>query len=261
MRRTYVIGATAVVLLLAAIGIANTTRVQNLYERISFAIHPTAEKAFLYGGRHFTSLDSAYNIDTAEYYYQQAAALDTNTPYLFHELARIAFLRGKFPEALALINIQISKFGDTAINSYYVRALIEGYMEQYAAAEADYSHFLQARPNNWAAINDYAWVLLKAGKSSEAQKELERALSMFPGNAWLLNSYAIALYESGDTTAAYPRAAEAVVAARMVTREDWLTAYPGNDPGIADEGIAALKIATEENIHRIEAALHSGAVQ
>jgi hypothetical protein len=43
-----------------------------------------------------------------------------------------------------------------------------------------------------------------------------------------------------------------------VTRVNRLQAYPGNDPLIASQGLAAFKKAVEENIHTIERALENG---
>jgi tetratricopeptide (TPR) repeat protein len=247
--------------MLLSLGLLYRANIVNVYEDVSFALKPSAEKAFDYGQRHFTARAHAYDIDKAEYFYQQAAALDIDTPYLFHELARIAFLRGDFSRALALINIQIEKFGDAAPNSYYVRGLIEGYVGDYAAARTDYAYFLQKDPNNWAAMNDYAWILLKASDPEEALRVTARGTSIYPQNPWLLNSLAIAQYELGSLEDAHMTAQRAVMAAQAVTKEQWLTAYPGNDPESAGEGILALQRSALENMHRIEVALASNAVQ
>jgi tetratricopeptide (TPR) repeat protein len=260
VQRQYTIGAI-VVLFVGTLLVANRTSISDFYEEVSFSIHPTAQKAFIYGERHLTARDDAYDLDKAEYYYLRSVALDTDIPYLFHELARIAFLRGKFSQALALINIQIEKFGDTAPNSFYVRGLIEGYMGDYTAARSDYAYFLQKDPNNWAAINYYAWILLKTHDPEEALRVTARGTSLYPENPWLLNSLAIAQYELGSLADAYATAQRAIVASQAVTEKQWLTAYPGNDPGSAKEGIAALQRSALENMHSIEVALTSSTVQ
>lgn len=223
---------------------------------------PSGERAFAYADQHFSSLSPEdYDIERAYRLFKKAGELDPTLPYLFHELARIEFLKGNLPQALALINVQIAMHGEKTPNSYYVRGLIEGYKGEYDAAVVDYAQYLKVDPNNWAAANDYVWVLLKSGRAEEARSAAEKALRIAPDNAWLLNSYAIALYETGEIHAAYTQAVKAVVAARRVTHEEWLTAYPGNDPRVADEGIATLQKATEENIHRLEVELGITKVQ
>src|SRR3989338_11403309 len=96
---------------------------------------------------------------------------------------------------MALINMQIAQMGDNAPNSYYIRALVEGYKGEYAASAKYYEYFLKFHPTNWAAVNDYAWVLLKAGRAKEAAETTARALEWFPDNPWLLNTNATALFE------------------------------------------------------------------
>src|SRR3989344_1960947 len=145
------------------------------YENITFRFEPTAERAFEYGERHFNAKDpQMYDIDRAERYFDQAAAKDPSIPYLYHELARISFLRGNYDQALARINFHIRLHPDTAPNAYYVRGLINGFKGDYTAAEKDFEHFLKTNPDSWAGINDYAWVLLKNDKPRERPESRRR---------------------------------------------------------------------------------------
>jgi len=235
---------------------------QNIEENIVFALHPSASLAFQYGERHFNGQEpSEYDLARAEYFFEQAAARNPNTPYLFHELARIAFLEGDLTRALVLINIQIALHGDSEPNSYYVRGLIEGYMSDYADSAVDYKYFLQFDPEDWAAMNDYAWVLLKANEAQQALSVTQHGVALFPKNPWLLNSYTIALYETGDLLGASKNAVLALAATREVTQAEWLHAYPGNDPQIAAEGVAALQKAAEDNMHMVGLAVATSTVQ
>ncbi|HUO50669.1 MAG TPA: hypothetical protein VMU25_03875 [Candidatus Paceibacterota bacterium] len=233
------------------------------YEVASSVFAPNAERDFAYGERHLnaSSNPQAYNLDLAEYFFWQAQKLDPMIPYLYHEIARVDFLRGNFTKALDEINLQIENQGDNTPNSYYVRGLIEGYMGDYTDAARDYAHFLQFDPYNWAGLNDYAWVLLKAGRSADAAAATSKGLSRFPNNPWLLNSNVIALYEIGDIKDARTQAQKAVAAVASVTTADWLHSYPGNDPAIAQEGIASLKEAATNNMHMVDAATTSHGVQ
>ena len=234
----------------------------DLAEDISFARAPSGQKAFAIGERHFNGQDVFhYDIDRAARYFYTAERLDPNLRYVHHELARIAFLHGDYATAMAQIDTQIALEGDKTANSYYVRGLIEGYMGNYADAATDYEHFLKADPHNWAGINDYAWVLLKAGRFKDAAATTDAALILFPANPWLLNSSAIAHFELGDLQVAHERAQAAEDAVQKVSETDWLHSYPGNDPAIAGEGIATFRASVADNMHRIDAALASSTVQ
>jgi tetratricopeptide (TPR) repeat protein len=232
------------------------------YENVAFALNPTAARAVAYGERHFDAQDPAeYDINRAQMFFGKAAQLDPTYPYLYHELARISFLHGNYTLALSQIDLQIQMHGDSEPNSYYVRGLIEGYMGNYSAAAADYSHYIQFDPQDWAAMNDYSWVLLKENNFQQAAEVTARGLQIFPGNPWLLNSNAIALYEIGDLQQAGVQAQAAVQAGKLLTTSQWLTAYPGNDPAIAAEGITTFQDSALQNMHMIALAIASSTVQ
>jgi len=232
------------------------------HERAQFRAHPSAELAFQYGGEHFNSSKRrAYDIEAAEYFFLQAAFLNPKLPYLNHELARIAFLNGDFDTALVRINREIALYGDIEPNTYYVRGLIRGYRGDYDEAVADYERYVASDPTNWAALNDLAWVLLKAERSQEADDVSREGLSYVPDNPWLLNTNAIAKYELGDFEGAYESARKAQRAVQTLTVQEWLIAYPGNDPKVATDGMNTLKASIEQNMHSVELALASGIVQ
>jgi tetratricopeptide (TPR) repeat protein len=231
-------------------------------EDILYAVDPSAERAFQYGSRHFSSKEPAqYDIDRAEYFFNLAAVKDPTILYLYHQLARISFLRGDFTGAMTQINYQISTHGDATPNSYYIRGLIEGYMGDYENSARDYEYFLRFDPRNWAALNDYAWVLLKAERFHDAAVATARGLIDFPDNPWLLNSHAIALFELHQYEDALLYARKASAAVATLSEAEWLHAYPGNDPKIGDDGLATFKKAVADNMHTIELAIASGTVQ
>ena len=233
-----------------------------ILEDVLFTVSPSAELAFAYGERHFDAEDPvAYDINRAAYFFDQTYRLDPQYHYVNHELARIAFLRGDFAHAIAFIDAQITLEGTTTPNSYYIRGLIEGYMGKYDDAIRDYAIFVEMDPNDWAAKNDYAWVLLKAGRFADARDVTLEGLSHDPGNPWLLNSNAIALYELGDLKDALNQAETAKEMAANISEKEWLHAYPGNDPRVAATGIATFHASIDENIHRITLAFASSTVQ
>ena len=253
-------GAALLLALLNANFITGT--LTNLYEDAAWDLSPSAERAFAYGERHFNGQDkAAYDVDRAEYFFREAVKLDPSLVYVHHELARIHFLRGHFWDAMAQINTQIEEHGDDTPNSYYVRGLIEGYMGNYADSARDYEHFLKFDPRNWAGINDYAWVLLKAGRAKDAKVATDEGLKYFPDNPWLLNSSAIALYEMGKLKEADVQVKKAWTAVQKVKEPEWLRSYPGNDPAIAGQGIATFRKSVQENMHSIALAIASSTVQ
>lgn len=224
------------------------------YENVMFRVMPSAERAYTYGSKHFDAMHSdEYDLDRAEYFFDRAHALNPNLPYVQHQRARIAFLRSDFSRALRLINAELALPSEQVTpSSYYVRGLIEGYMGEYAAAAKDYETYLRSDPTNWAAANDLAWVLLKDNKPQEALAAIETVLPLWPENPWLLNSKATALFEIGRVEEARDAAALAVNAVARVTEAEWSRAYPGNDPLIAREGVAAFREAVAANMHTLD---------
>lgn len=212
---------------------------------------PSADKAYATGLSYFSGGPS-YDIDKAEYFFKQAVVLEPNYPYVHHQLARIAFLRGEFALALEEINREIEYYGDKHPNAYYVRGLIQGFAGKYGKAAADFERFIKLKPDVWAGYNDYGWTLLKSKRLHSAVKMLKTAVARFPDNAWLLNSYAIALYEVADTAGALDVAERAVRAASVLTAEEWSKANPGNDPAIGKEGLEAFQRSTQENVQSIK---------
>lgn len=222
------------------------------YERIVMRVNPSAERAYVYGIRHFDARNSEfYDVRKARYFLDLAATASSTLPYVNHQLARISFLYGDFDLALAYIDNELLHHPQLSASSHYVRGLILGYMGRYNEAASDYEKYLEHHPDNWAALNDYAWVLLKAGRAKEALEVTALGLNLFPENPWLLNSDAIARYEMGDIVGANNSIERAADTITYLSQQDWLASYPGNDPRIAEEGINTFKKSIENNMHMI----------
>lgn len=229
---------------------------ERMREEIMMAFAPSAERAFEYGTAHFDAKHADdYDLARAEALFSAAESIDPDYPYLNHQMARIAFLKGNFHTALTYIDREIQLHGSTNSNAHYVRGLIKGFMGDYEGAAQDYETYLRTDPKNWAAINDYAWVLLKDRRYKEALIALDWGLIYWPENPWLHNSRATALFELGRLEDARDAAEAASRAVADLSEADWLQAYPGNDPLIAPSGIAAFKKAVGENMHTISLAL------
>lgn len=206
-----------------------------------------AQLQFDAGTYFLNTRSSNYDLGRAEKYLKRAVRANPSFPYVHHELARVYFLNGDFDAAELHATIEIQNHGDESPRAYYVRGLVRGFQGDYEGAVFDYAQYLKFDPHNWAAINDYAWVLLKSEHFEEAIIASARGLQFFPDNAWLLSTNSVALAEQGYAGPARAQAEAAVVAAQKVTEEEWLKAYPGNDPRIASDGVAALRSATELN--------------
>ena len=230
-------------------------RLQEFYEDVTLLTHPNAQLAYTYGVRHFDGTSpQEYDIERAQRLFQTTLKYDPNFPMANHELARIAFLKGDFLRALSFMNVEFKVNPHPSPSSYYVRALIEGYMQDYSAAAADYEAYFKVAPANWAGINDYSWVLLKMNLPQAAHDALNWGLKQWPNNAWLLANDATALYELGRFKDAKAVAVKAQTEVAKLTTADWLIAYPGNDPLLAPAGLAAFKQSAQENLSKILAA-------
>jgi len=197
-----------------------------------------------------------YDLGRAQMFFRRTLELDPRYPHARHQLARIAFLKGDFSLALKYINQEIRQQGEHAsLSSYYVKGLILGYMDRFEEAAESYAVFLRTDPTNWAAQNDYAWVLLKLHRYGTALKALDTALVYWPENAWLHSNRATALFELGRLDEARRAAQYAVDFSKKVNEKDWLHAYPGNDPKIAAQGVAALQDAAQKNLKIIDDAI------
>jgi len=226
--------------------------VEKAQENIAYFFNPTAARAYDYGVRHFDALTpQEYDVERARYFFTEALKHDPKYPMANYELARIAFLQSNFPLALYIIGQEFAVNPHPTPATYYVRALIEGYMGNYTSAEKDYETYFKVTPANWAAINDYSWVLLKDDLPGGAHAALSWGLNQWPQNAWLLANDATALYELGRFSEAAAVAKKAVPSVNALTVGDWLTAYPGNDPLIAQEGLDNFKKTTQENLAKI----------
>jgi tetratricopeptide (TPR) repeat protein len=248
------IAAATVALVLAAMLFVyrQHTLVERAQEDVAYFFNPTPERAFEYGLKHFdATVPQEYDIVRAQYFFSEALKKSSDFPLAHYELARIAFLQSEFPLALDLVDQEFTSNPKPPPYVYYVRALIEGYMTDYADAEKDYETYFKITPANWAGINDYSWVLLKDDLPEGAHAALSWGLKQWPNNAWLLSNDATALYELGRYSEAAAMAKKAVPAVNALTEADWLVAYPGNDPQIARQGLDNFKTTTQENLTKI----------
>lgn len=244
--RKIVVVVTVLAALVAVAGGAATT------EKSFVPSHTIATWVHSCGSQYFDATRAAaYSINKASFLFNLAAKFQFDLPGVHHNLARISFLKGDFQKALDEINLELSLNPEPSPSSYYVRGLIKGYMDDFDGAAEDFELFLLFDPHSWAGMNDYAWVLIKAGRADDAVDAIEKVLFLHPENSWLLNTYATALFESGHTNEAREAVTRAARAAMELTEQEWSRANPGNDPLIAVDGVAAFQSAVLRNMHTI----------
>jgi tetratricopeptide (TPR) repeat protein len=253
-KKNATIAIVAFLLLFFSVGSSVAVRtLRYVTEDIRYALDPSAQHAFEIGQRHFDARDpQQYDIERAAVYFYEAQRLDPSYPHINFQLARYHFVQANFEQALARINTEIRLSEKPSAAAYYVRALTLGFMGAYENAARNYEKFLAQDPYNWAGLNDYAWVLIRAGRSADALAATEKGLEKHPDNPWLLNSRATALFEMGQFEAALRSAEQARDVVGNVAVETWLAAYPGNDPNTAAEGIGALQSAVYTNVQKIK---------
>ena len=195
---------------------------------------------------------SNYDLDEAERYLYRALELDPMVPTAWHQLARIDFLRGNLGAALLKENRQLELHGDSFMPAYYIRGLVYAFGEQYEKAERDFLRYLEHDPHSWAAVNDLAWVHFEQGEYAQVLEYAERGLAAAPENPWLLMMQGAALINLDRKDEARAPLERALAEARALTREDWIIAYPGNNPAIAEQGLGEMLAAIEANLALVD---------
>src|SRR3990167_6516691 len=154
---TSILVSTIVVVVLIAIAISARTQAGSFVwktwhaDELALRLNPDPDLALEIGEYYFNVGNNGdYDLDRAGQYFKQAILLtpDGNKPAtrVWHQLARVEFIRGNFRKALKAANTQIALFGSEIPNIYYVRGLIYGYMGAYKNAEYDFSEYLVHNP-------------------------------------------------------------------------------------------------------------------
>lgn len=249
--------STPVLIALAAVAVNYDT----IAEDIMFRYDHTAGRACRYGTKHLSSNEPRhYDFERARYFLEACRDLDPTWPGVNYHLSRVYFIQRQPIRALMSANaeLRLSSTTPEIPQIYYMKGLIEGMIGHYDTAAEDYKAFLSLQPdgfNGWAGYNDYAWVLLKGERAEEALAAIKTGLGKYPDNAWLLTIQTTALYELGRLEEAAEVGARAVVAADALTKEEWRSAYPGNDPRTTADGLATIRRSTRENLEKIRAEL------
>lgn len=263
LKATYVVLAAGmmVIVMLVLSGMANGPSVSkvvwnhyHLFPSVAMFFNPgDAMLATDIGFRSFNTFgEDSYDIEKAQYYLYRALEIDPMAPRAWHELGRIDFLNGDFGPAIVKLNRQIALHGDEYMPAYYVRGLTYAFAEEYDEAEADFLTFLESKEESWAANNDLSWVYFRAGDYEKALEHAEKGLIHAPDNPWLLTMQGVSLMNLDQKEQAADVFRHALVEAKKLTKEDWSRTYPGNDPAVAEQGLAEVVQAIEQNLALVD---------
>ena len=179
---------------------------------------------------------------------------------LYH-LGDIDFIYSRYTLAIEKFNINIELYNDVdsqdIMRTYYMRGLTYGYMKRFEEAETDFLKIIEWHkdkpldPKEWALYVDLSWIYFQQGKYEDMKSLIKEGIKVFPDNPWVLNMYGLALLNTGSGKESKPIFEEALAESQKLTEEDWLNAYPGNDPRIAREGLNEMLTAIERNLELV----------
>jgi len=204
-----------------------------------------AALAFEIGNYFFNG--GAYDLDAAERAYRKARDIDAELLGPRYQLARVAFLRVNFYDALRLAKEELALHPEFK-RTHYLLGLIYGYSGSYELASREFLAFLEWDPKSWAAHNDLAWVYFASGDFVRADEAARSGLEYYPANPWLLLSRGTALLNLEKKKEAEEVLLAAQAAARTLTADDWGRAYPGNDPALYSRGLLEMRNVIERNL-------------
>lgn len=198
-----------------------------------------------------------YNLDKAAKWYKVAAFADRKASLPRYQLARIYYLNADYKNALEEIDKALSLNPENK-RAFYIRGLINGYVENYKAAEDDFQKFIAWAPKEWAGYNDLAWAYYQDKDYQNAADAAVKGLKVAPANAWLLNGLGVSYQALGENAKAKDALEKSAEIAKNMTAADWKRAYPGNDAQTTQWDLAQFKTDVNYNLNLSSYNLPSG---
>lgn len=197
-----------------------------------------------------------YNVTLAQHLYWYAAnpLVGKPVPYAHYQLSRTYFIKGDFSRAVSEALLELEAY-PAHTRTYYILGLTYAYAGNRAAAIDAFSVFIAVEPTSWAARNDKAWLQFQEGDVRGALATIEPVSNL--ENPWVQNTYGTLLINIGAFAEAQAALAVAERTAEALTPAEWGAAYPGNDPRVYAEGLAAMRRSIADN----QALLENRAVQ
>ena len=215
-------------------------------EQIISLIFARDEFVLMHLGYYHFGGKGEYDLAATESYFRRALLLAPEEQMIHFNLARVAFLRSRFNEAIRL-TIEEERLNPNLDRIYYLRGLIYGYDKKFPEAEAAFLEFNRRQPDTWAGHVDLAWIYFQQGKYAKVKSTIEEILP-YQNNAWLQNSYGLALLNLGEKERARVAFLEAKELAANLTPERWGVAYGGNDPAFYERGLTEMRMSIEGNL-------------
>jgi len=211
---------------------------------------------------------TVYDLEKARHYYQQSIIQATQNgkiapTYAWYNLAKIDFIQKKFDGAISKLEKQLAVHGDAVPQTYYMLGLAHGYRAPTAevegeaevdwqAAEANFTQFMAYAPDSpWPRV-DLAWVYFGQGKFEQMLPLLEEGIAINGDHAWLLNTYGLALLNSGDKAGAREAFTKAQQVYQNLTVDDWSNAYRENDPSLWNRNFELFGATIDYNLSLAE---------
>ena len=153
--------------------------------------------------------------------------------------------------ALLEINQELYYYPDH-YKSHYIKGLILGFMNREKEGVEEFSLFLQAQPNSWAAHNDKAWLQWRDGDGDGALATIREVGKAYTTNPWIANTFGVMLYNNKQYEEALIVLSRGKALADTMNLSDWNKGYPGNDPRIYAQGLEEMRASFNKNIELVE---------
>ena len=182
-----------------------------------------------------------HDFESAETIFKKAIEVVPEAPWIRYQLGRIYFIRGRFYQALMLLQKEHELYPEHK-RVHYMLGLVYGYRGlggDLEKAEENFEKFIAFAPKEWAGYNDLAWIQIKRKKFEEAKASVLNAFEIVSyekdRNVWLWTSLGVAELNLGNYEEAKRAFLKAEHISGAMTADYFASAYPGNDPRNAEE--------------------------
>jgi tetratricopeptide (TPR) repeat protein len=188
------------------------------------------------------------NYKQALFHFRQALQKDPNLAEVNLEIGRLYFID---PNLVSLDEAIYRFTKEIEISNhpyaYHERGILFGYLKKWKEAEADFRKEISLW-DNWAGYLDLAWILFSQNRLNEAEELMKIVDQKMPNSVWSLNGLGIIHLNQGKYDLAINELEMAFEKAKDLSYNDYIMAYPGNDPKLAFENIENIKIGIAFNL-------------
>ncbi len=181
-------------------------------------------------------------------YFKKIYKLNPRYPGINLELGKFFFFNQSFVslnEALNYFTKEIELTNHPY--AYHERGIIYGYLRQWDKAEKDFRQEISLT-DSWAGYLNLAWILFSQGKLDKAEEIMRVVNQKKPESIWSLNGLGVIHLNQGRYDLAIQELEKAFVKSQNLTVNDYLQAYPNNDPKLALQMIENIKAGIAFNL-------------